>query len=1308
MKKRLHHAARHFGRATVHVGRWAWYGSAVMLALLAAVFTAARLLLPLVAEKQADLEEYLSRRSGHPVRIEKLTGYWDGLHPGLHIRGLKVFAADGTRPAVRLDELRLSLALTPLLLGNVEIHSLTLTRPSLAFERLADGRFRISGFDPIQPVEAQRDEKFVGWLFRQRLLLIEDGELQWFDHRERGKAVHLTHVNLRLHNSGDHHRLGFSAAFPPEICADCSLIADITGNPFLKEKFDGEIYLRAREVNINALPLVAREHLPAALRGKFTVQLWSDWDASRPSAVHGQVAVSDLRLPFRGLWRPVAVREAATQLVWETKGGGWQLDLTRLTLGLSGPAWSAGRLRVTQQPDELELKMDHVRLDDLTGFAVGLRRSGAVNKPPVSDASSVDGGWQEELAALWRALKPRGSVDDLTVTLRGDLAAPGDYTVEAKVADFTIEPHRQVPGVSGVSGRLFLHHDRGAFTFQAADARLTLPTVFRAPLPVTRAGGRLQWEKRDDHWLVTGSDLKAVNEDGRVTAALELTLPFAAAVSPRFTLRADFRDVNGARAARYYPARHLSRDTLAWMERAFAGGTVATGHLIYDGPVREFPFREGQGKFEIRALVRDGVYRYLPGWEPVTQAEVDVAVLGTEFLITGHGMIGALAADQIVVQSQTGPGNERVVRVGGNVAGAVDETLRLLRAVRGRPEETAWQAYLPSDLQGSGAGMLGLDIVVPLDESKPTRIQGEYRFLNGGLRFAGMRSGAENITGGVRFDESGVRDGRLRARLFGGDSVVAIASPRPSEYNAVAQGRITAEGLAPLLGPRLAPHVKGAVEWNATFRLDRKRRELDAEVDLPGLKLSLPPPLHLPTGLTPEKLVVRTESSGRDTLVVALGAGRMIRGRLAFQREKTWGLKSGRILFQDAAVAASAVEPRVELPKERGLHVSARLRELDADQWLPLLGAEGTETPAVLTRLSGETGSLNLFGRPLGRLALDLRRQKAGWSGTVGGQSLSGQARFARKREHAQIELDLSRLHLPDRKRTLPDDDVDPRKLPYVSVRAKSFQVKGREFGALDFRAAPAESGWKFERVNVVRPETRFEASGRWQVIGDRPACEFNIRLTSTDIGKTMAAFGVPDQIEGGEVDITSRLAWPGRPTGPRLAVLSGRVDISAKKGRFVKLKQGAGRLFGLLDLSAIGRYLMLDFSPLFGKGFVFDRIQGGVTIERGNAYTRGFSIKGPSATIGADGRVGLAAEDFDLTLDLRPHLSDSLTLTSWALAGPQVAAVVLALQKIFKKQISEGTRVTYTIKGPWENPAVARVLKEGANSNSERPDARE
>jgi len=304
------------------------------------------------------------------------------------------------------------------------------------------------------------------------------------------------------------------------------------------------------------------------------------------------------------------------------------------------------------------------------------------------------------------------------------------------------------------------------------------------------------------------------------------------------------------------------------------------------------------------------------------------------------------------------------------------------------------------------------------------------------------------------------------------------------------------------------------------------------------------------------------------------------------------------------------------------------------------------------------------------------------------------------------ITLDLARLRLPDKKHRGVDTPIDPRRLPAIALRTASFEFKARNIGAVDFSGAPFAQGWRIARFNVTRPEGRFTSRGTWRAVGNRHASAFDVELSTGDMGETLAALGAPGQLSGGKVDVRTHLAWAGSPANPRLAALDGRLEFTAEKGRFLQLDPGAARLFGLLDLRAITRYLMLDFSSAFGKGLAYDKMHGTVTIERGNAYTSDLFVKGPSVGLTVEGRVGLAAEDFDLMLAINPKFSDTLTLTSWGLFGPQAAAVILAIQKIFKKQIASGTRVTYLVKGAWDKPTVTKVDKADAEPDTAEPAA--
>jgi len=132
-------------RALWRTTHWTLHSTLGVVIAIALIFLAAHLWLPTLSERKDEIESYISAALGNPSTLDTLDTYWDGLNPGVRVKGLRVhFAATGAQ-AMQLKELRLSLAWWPLLTGRIEINSLVLVEPNLAIERQPDGRLRVSG-----------------------------------------------------------------------------------------------------------------------------------------------------------------------------------------------------------------------------------------------------------------------------------------------------------------------------------------------------------------------------------------------------------------------------------------------------------------------------------------------------------------------------------------------------------------------------------------------------------------------------------------------------------------------------------------------------------------------------------------------------------------------------------------------------------------------------------------------------------------------------------------------------------------------------------------------------------------------------------------------------------------------------------------------------------------------------------------------------------------------------------------------------------------------------------------------------------
>jgi uncharacterized protein YhdP len=291
------------------------------------------------------------------------------------------------------------------------------------------------------------------------------------------------------------------------------------------------------------------------------------------------------------------------------------------------------------------------------------------------------------------------------------------------------------------------------------------------------------------------------------------------------------------------------------------------------------------------------------------------------------------------------------------------------------------------------------------------------------------------------------------------------------------------------------------------------------------------------------------------------------------------------------------------------------------------------------------------------------------------------------------IHLALEKLMLPPARASSVETVLDPRGLPPLHVQSDTFMAADMDLGALEFNAQPATHGWKIASLKLTRPESNLTASGMWEIDSrGQQGTQIDATLASSDFGKLMETLGYPEEIVGGKLNLQSNWSWPGAPAAFRLARADGDLSFTLADGRIPKISQGAGRLLGALDLRSVTRYLTLDFSNVFSKGLTFNIIKGRVAVEKGNAYTRDLAIRTPGADIGLSGRIGLATRDLDLEFGVTPHLMEELAITGGLLGGPAVGAAVAVLHALIQKPFEKSTRINYTVKGGWDDPAVTRL----------------
>jgi uncharacterized protein (TIGR02099 family) len=592
---------------------------------------------------------------------------------------------------------------------------------------------------------------------------------------------------------------------------------------------------------------------------------------------------------------------------------------------------------------------------------------------------------------------------------------------------------------------------------------------------------------------------------------------------------------------------------------------------------------------------------------------------------------------------------------------------------------------------------------LPLAKQPRGQVQanGSLRFDDGSVMFRDAGLDVTHIDGALDFTEHGLAAKDLHADLLGQPATISAAT-KAGKTGAIttffARGTADAAVLAKRFAPPLASYLGGTTPWKGELRIPSKGAgglELQVKSSLRGVAMRLPPPMAKPAD------EVRNMAL---SVPLPLKAGKPLHIRYDDIADVQLAFNSGT-----AGMAAARGEVRfggetAVLPVS-GIRLAGTLPEFDIGEWSAILRPQAADKPAgaasAVSQIDMEFGVLKFAGRQLDKMRLKANRGDAAWDVAVNSDQAQGRIHIP-DGDDAPLVADMDRLYLPRFKKDGGDKTAsDPRKAHPLDIKVGSFHYGDLDLGTLQLRASRVPAGLNFDEVHTHSDIRDLKAGGSWLQEDAVQRSALTLVYDGGDVGGTLTALGFAGMIVGEKAHTEMHLKWEGAPTDFSLAKAAGSVSFEIKDGRLLDVEPGAGRILGLLSFQALPRHLLLDFSDLFQKGFSFDKVSGSFTIENGNAVTDNLVMAGPSARIEAQGRVGLAAEDYDQRVMVTPNVTGGLPMagvvaggvTAGALTGGVGAgAAMLLMQRLLKPGIDKMTRVEYRVTGPWANPTVEKI----------------
>ena len=605
---------------------WRWIAALVGLAalLLALGIGAFRLAIDLLPGYQQRVVDRVHEATGLTLQFDSVYARISRYGPEVVFRGARVLPETGDEPLVTAASGRVSLSIPrSLWYRRLEVGRVSFVRPRLSFVITSDGHIRLVGQSALQRRDEEHAPMTLDRLPRGHYA-VDDATLDVLDLRARQGRFQLTGANVDVRRKGDEITVVGRVELPGHLGSFIDFEGQANGDLADTAKVAWRAHVDARDLDLEqwAATLPDSFRVPAAGHGSIRV---SARGAGREvTSLRVQPALADLRLAgsteeFTRVAGDIRVQRDATTVSLEAAG----FELSR-----AGRPWrpTSVEARLTRKDGRIAAvaaRADYLRIENLAVLAAALPQ----------------GALRERIATL----APRGELFglNLAVTDVGGHRLP-DITGRLRFTDIGFGPLGKAAGISGFDGDIEGRGAGGIVNLATRDATIDWPQQWRAPAPVVRGDGRIEWQRFGDGVRIWLDD--AFADSGHGSARGKVRMLLRPGELPLMDVSATATDFDVTQLWRYLQTGRLSPAAIRWLDAAFRAGRVTQARVSITGPTRGFPYREGQGEFRASGHAAGVTLFYAPGWPELRGIDSDFTFDGPALhAVASRGSIGGVA-----------------------------------------------------------------------------------------------------------------------------------------------------------------------------------------------------------------------------------------------------------------------------------------------------------------------------------------------------------------------------------------------------------------------------------------------------------------------------------------------------------------------------------------------------------------------------------------------------------------------------------------------------------------------------------------
>ncbi|NVK24761.1 MAG: hypothetical protein HWE10_07520, partial [Gammaproteobacteria bacterium] len=583
-----------FKKVTLRVIKAMWVLFASSVVLLAVLITALKYSLSYVNDYKSDIESYLLNTIGANVEIGRINTSWQSTGP-------VVILSNVTLEASKQAPLDITIGTT-----HVEIDFWQ----SLLQQKFVSESFLLNGIEAqinsevfyrVRPSsEGSQLFESLSQLFLSQLNTFKiENSLIRVRHKN-GRTQNYFLESLQWLNDGNRHQAAGNIYVDGFSRNSIALVLDLYGQH--RRNIFGQIYLEAQQVDVSPwLEQLISEHVEISS----SHVNFSAWGSINNGLVEDIVIdINDSYIHWGEEPENKRLGVKSAQLQWQKKQDDWLMFGNDIVLGSNDVEYDGFNFTFRSQNKFKQLDLNRFNLASVES----LFSLFSATKNSKSLATAELDGLVENIQVHW-----------------DEEQKPYAY---AEIRQFGFLPeHKEGSAYLGIENtglELFWHNGTGLAKLRGSDGKLATKDTFSKTIAYQTLELDVLFSQYEEVFSVAVPKLKFINEDIQVNLASQY-LDQAESVPDYLAIYGEVQGPRQGQIHHYLPKYLLSDDAYQYLNDAIQQGRGELTQILISGDPADL-FNKQLAKFEIRAQLRDSLFRFSESWPAIENFNSELVV----------------------------------------------------------------------------------------------------------------------------------------------------------------------------------------------------------------------------------------------------------------------------------------------------------------------------------------------------------------------------------------------------------------------------------------------------------------------------------------------------------------------------------------------------------------------------------------------------------------------------------------------------------------------------------------------------------